>query len=176
MKQPIIYLIAAAIVIFCSNCKKNNSSPQLPIETQVGANTFGCKVNGEIWLPNGAAFTTPAYDVQYYKSDGYLYLLLNQSNTNQAIKIKMKGVFNIGIYSLDPSNVRAIEYINLHTNNNCIDYNKTNTTQTGIVEITKIDTTNKIVSGRFNGILSLISCPDINITEGRFDFEMTVYN
>src|SRR3977135_4034858 len=32
-------------------CKKNNTEAQLPPITQDGKNTFGCKVDGLIWLP-----------------------------------------------------------------------------------------------------------------------------
>lgn len=32
-----------------SSCNKIEFPLELPMETQVGANTFGCKVNGEIW-------------------------------------------------------------------------------------------------------------------------------
>jgi hypothetical protein len=40
-------------------CKKDNQGPskeQLPAITQTGANTFGCYVNGEIFLPRGSGF------------------------------------------------------------------------------------------------------------------------
>jgi hypothetical protein len=34
-----------------SKCKKEKDQPQLPPETTTGAMTFGCKVNGQIFVP-----------------------------------------------------------------------------------------------------------------------------
>lgn len=38
----------------CRKDKNNNPIDQLPPETQTGANTFGCLVNGEVFKPGGA--------------------------------------------------------------------------------------------------------------------------
>jgi hypothetical protein len=59
-----LYTLTTIIIFcsFCSQCKKSSSSsqPVLPPITQTGANTFGCKINGQVWLPyypcNSSAF------------------------------------------------------------------------------------------------------------------------
>ena len=60
MKKLVFTLLLAASFILYA-CKKEKLEPTppfqpidytvLPPETQTGANTFGCKVNGEVWVP-----------------------------------------------------------------------------------------------------------------------------
>ena len=50
MKYTIFYLALLVGIAIHTSCKKD---PILPSATQSGANTFGCKVNGEIWIPDG---------------------------------------------------------------------------------------------------------------------------
>ena len=44
-----------AILLIAASCKKtkteSESPDQLPPITQTGANTFGCLINGNVWLP-----------------------------------------------------------------------------------------------------------------------------
>jgi len=47
---PLLVLITLAAV----QCKKNTLEEQLPPITTTGANTFGCLVNGNTWLPYGS--------------------------------------------------------------------------------------------------------------------------
>ena len=52
MKQ--LLLLATSFILISSSCKKNKSDNpinQLPPETQTGANTFGCLVDGKVFLP-----------------------------------------------------------------------------------------------------------------------------
>ena len=54
MRLPPTPLLLAALLGLCQ-CKKKDPDPvsQLPPATQTGANTFGCLVNGQPWLPSG---------------------------------------------------------------------------------------------------------------------------
>jgi hypothetical protein len=45
-------LIPAIFIILFACCKKKDTTPKLPDATQTGANTFGCKVNGELAYTN----------------------------------------------------------------------------------------------------------------------------
>ena len=158
------------------HCRKNPVLPQLPTETQTGANTFGCKINGELWLPKGAFPTTPAYRVQYYKSDGALLIKTNRSNKGESLNIYLYGVYKDSTFIIfNPPN-NAFNYSNSNSSSSCNWYDRTNSVQTGSVTITKLDLTTKIVSGKFDGTLKIAACPDIVITEGRFDFKMDIFN
>ncbi len=44
-------LLLLTTVFTFSQCKKNKDTPQLPPETTTGAMTFGCKINGEVFVP-----------------------------------------------------------------------------------------------------------------------------
>ncbi|TXT34444.1 MAG: hypothetical protein FD136_331 [Chitinophagaceae bacterium] len=49
-------IIAVSFVLLSSSCRKNkpvNPIDQLPPETQTGANTFGCLVDGGVFKPGG---------------------------------------------------------------------------------------------------------------------------
>lgn len=55
MKQlfSVTLLLAFAILLTSSSCKKQNTGPQLPPETQTGANTLGFKIDGKIYTASG---------------------------------------------------------------------------------------------------------------------------
>ena len=48
------FLLISLIAISCKKTKTESESvDQLPPITQTGANTFGCLLNGNVWLPKG---------------------------------------------------------------------------------------------------------------------------
>jgi hypothetical protein len=61
MKQ--ILLLTSTLLLLSASCKKHrprvNPVDQLPQETQTGANTFGCLVNGQPLTPKGSALSGP---------------------------------------------------------------------------------------------------------------------
>ena len=62
MKQKFYFHSILLLFVFLSfgGCKKhktNNSVDQLPPETETGANTFGCLVNGKVFIPKGYSGT-----------------------------------------------------------------------------------------------------------------------
>jgi hypothetical protein len=170
--QQLISGILTVTVFTFSECKKNDVIPQLPAETQSGANTFGCKINSIIYTPRGSG-NCYKYLVQYYRSDSALIIKTN-STCATAVHISLKGVFELKDYQIFSPLFNAYLYTNKDPN--CNWYDRTNSLQSGTITITRFDLPNKIVSGRFNGILKQSGCPDVNITEGRFDFVMDVYN
>ena len=44
------FVSLSILLLFTSQCKKKDL-PQLPPETETGAMTFGCKINGQIFVP-----------------------------------------------------------------------------------------------------------------------------
>ena len=65
MRNTIIFLVIATLATSYRSCKKSSTTEdQLPPETTTGAMTFGCKVNGKVFVPkdgNGR----PGLYVQY---------------------------------------------------------------------------------------------------------------
>ena len=171
-KIKLIIPFVLVAIFFSFKCRKNDVLPQLPAETQTGANTFGCKINGEIFTPK-ASGNCYNYIVQYYKSDSTLSIgIYNTCAKN--FQINIKRVFELRGYLIGNPIINSFRYRT--TQSSCSLYDFSNSTQTGNVAITRFDLTNKIISGRFFGTLKISGCPDINLTEGRFDFKMDVYN
>jgi hypothetical protein len=171
MRKLLFFSISALLVLSCR--KKNiQKDPTLPSETQNGANTFGCKINGEIYIPQGFG-NCHTYDVQYYKSDSALLIKTNNTCATG---------LNLYIYSVSTAKEYAVfnpvsnSFLYSNSKSTCNQFDRMNSSQSGTIIITRIDLVNKIVSGRFNGVLKQSGCPDINITGGRFDFQMSVYN
>lgn len=62
-----------AMLLLAANCKKpkhENPIDQLPPETQIGANTFGCLVDGKAFIPNGDPFGGPIKKAAYQYVNG----------------------------------------------------------------------------------------------------------
>ena len=184
-------LIVLSLVFFGSSCKKNkNSNPinQLPPETQTGANTFGCLVNGEVFKPGGASLTggSLSCNFQYLgagPNGGYFFRLAAISRNNNSGESKSIGLFTDSLKIL-----QGVEYIYIaprikgtayalygYTKNNplTIDDYETNSLNTGKLQIKKLDTVNQIISGifSFDGANSIGQ--KVKVREGRFDVRYT---
>nr|WP_241154767.1 hypothetical protein [Amniculibacterium aquaticum] len=64
MKNLILTLVFALAFLGCDrNSGENEYNPQLPPITMVGANTFGCKINGVVMVPrNSIGYVPPGSD------------------------------------------------------------------------------------------------------------------
>jgi hypothetical protein len=47
------------LLLNAASCTDEEYGDKLPPETQNGNNTFGCLLNGKVWLPEGVPFSTP---------------------------------------------------------------------------------------------------------------------
>jgi len=168
-------------LIFCmASCKKEDSSPfptPLPAATQVGANTFGCRINGKTWIPDGGGGFSGIKPIE----GGYLYTKKNiYINTYRRDKTKIEiylpntvqtGTYelnnNTGLVDVDLNPKRYAFYKDADDN-----YYITNSQYTGQITITQNDTVRGIISGTFNfTAYSPNSKQTIRITDGRFDIE-----
>jgi hypothetical protein len=186
-KTTLLILLFPVLLL---NAKCNKDKPEapsvLPPITQEGKNTFGCKVNGEVWVP-------------YYKCGGTgnpcgeiavdVYPLIIQNKLPVQIDI------NVGKRNKDNSQtffqINTKQGIGLYTTGNKIDSLKiefyglsgslipyTNNigsnSSVNKFEITKLDTVNRIISGIFEGTLFKSLSDSVRISEGRFDLRFTV--
>ena len=46
-----LFLLLLSLFFINSKCKKEYNEPQLPPETTIGAMTFGCKIDGKVFVP-----------------------------------------------------------------------------------------------------------------------------
>ncbi|TXD81050.1 hypothetical protein ESY86_19460 [Subsaximicrobium wynnwilliamsii] len=162
----------------CNNDDDNNNNDTLPPATQIGANTVGCLVNGEVFLPRSEGIN-PAVVVNYEFIGGEFFFLLNFADLRG---IGFKDVF---------LNTRAITlqtgqtYILDKNLNDDGDYSGgggghslslsnvfyTNNSLLGELTITRIDLSNSIISGNFWFDAINEAGEIVEIREGRFDYE-----
>jgi hypothetical protein len=177
MKKLVPVLICLSIL---ASCKKHFSEEDMPPATQTGANTFGARVNGEVWIPHQFG-VLPANDLlDAYFAGPDLTITANNfaaSPTETGFKIFIKDVtttgtyhFNADVYPNFSGNYAYYVKRRIQPINEWV----TNASYTGTVTITKLDSINHIVSGTFQfNMINLQSTPEpLNVTEGRFDIRI----
>jgi hypothetical protein len=178
MKRQISFVLLLLWLCIASGCdwfRRKDPETQLPPETQTGANTFGCLLNGKVWLPEGfrGPLVSPNFEVVYdptYK-EGWLSVNAFQYLDNETIGIGISGasIAQIGTYPLNKPVVepaRAAGY-----SSNACEYlgNLQGVYCNGSLTITRLDMQQGIVSGRFEFVLAKQGCDTIKVTQGRFD-------
>jgi hypothetical protein len=168
--------IVAIILFLFASCKKTVT--ELPPATQTGANTFGAKVNGELWVPQsfGPIHDNTILEAEFFNNK----LLINARNFSRSpneteFEINITNVTGPGTYIMNTDMTLPVSYANygyyVKRNVSPQDEWITSSTHTGVVMLTKVDTVNRIISGTFSfeGV-SLYNAPQtISITDGRFD-------
>ena len=175
------YILTTVLLIsLFASCKKDVD--ELPPATQTGAHTFGAKVNGELWVPQGFG-AIPANDkleaMIYSNGDLRIKAKNFASSPNETeFEIFVAAVTATGTYPLNSN----VSYPTFSASYGYFVKRKftpedewlTNSTTTGSVIITKLDLTNKIVSGTFQFNAASIYTPSniLSVTEGRFDIKL----
>ena len=178
MRPSLLWLVLACLLF--TTCKKNdNPNPadqgeQLPPITQEGKNTFGCLLNGQVWLPGGN-FGTPNFRVNYDPSydggtfDLRTYRYLRKDGTDeQYIIMYANNIMTTGTYNF--SNIQQTN-VSLNDRATSCYYDSRDELNyaIGSFTITKFDETNRIIAGTFEFILAKPGCDTIRVTQGRFD-------
>ena len=172
MKRKILGLLLI-VAIAIGACKKNNNDGLTP-ETQTGANTFSCKINGEIFVPQQALFGPAPLSAIIDDFNGEKILRIDVYSGDEIAKR-----FNINIKHFEGSKRYSMNYSISDTYAQYIyRYNLPNKTiysskqtNNGFVNITKYD--GKIVSGTFEFLLNNESdgAEIARVTFGRFDIQ-----
>jgi hypothetical protein len=176
MKKILISCLSLCLLAAC-----NKKVDELPPATQTGANTFGAKVDGTMWVPKGFG-PFPANDILEARMTGTSYLTINARNfasspNETEFEILVAGITGPGTYALNNNVVLpASSSYGYYVKRNFTPENEwlTSSAHSGSVTITKLDTVNKIVSGTFQfNALNLYNTPQpISVTEGRFDLRL----
>ncbi|MCO4291439.1 DUF6252 family protein [Solitalea sp. MAHUQ-68] len=156
-------LITAGFLLVLSSCQKNDDEPQ---ETQTGANTMSCKIDGKRWKAtpcnvciNGGSGLEVFFDetINTFGIDGQM------SENNKLKTIRIYIPLLIKTNTLSENNFAFYAELNKEF--------KTNNTYQGTVIITKLDRAKKIISGRFEftGIDTFNPSDSVKVTEGLFD-------
>lgn len=173
-----LWLPLTAITIFAS-CKKNTDG--LPTETAYGANTFGCKINGLSYTPQGGDPSSGIYPLSgglYEDAIGNRGIYLRTINGSQNLHLYIKNASDTGVYYFNvnttPKPIAVISESYACYGENGIGGSKgyfiTNATNTGIIRITRFDPTERIVAGTFSfTAFNSTTNAVITVTDGRFD-------
>ena len=162
LKTLSLFSLLCYLLFTNMKCKKYFPEPGpeiLPAETQTGARTFGCLVDGKVWLPKGnfpysSLSTTIQYDI----------LNLKTTRGNEGINIGIGNMISTGDYVF-PMNKNHIEYYIAGVGYEAVQ---------GTLTITRYDKINKILSGRFNFIgKDSTTSKTVSVTDGRFDVTFT---
>ena len=183
MKNILLLLITTTFLACCSKDQpptQLNPIDQLPPATQTGANTAGCLVNGQAFLPKGNSFGGPILSCFYQQdADGYhlgLSITNKSSLENKSINISLNpqqltegSTYMLVLRTNNGSSYTSNfgEYIITNNINSGFQYRTTNTI-TGEIKITKLNASQKIISGTF-WYDSILSNDIIKVRDGRFD-------
>ncbi|QTD37417.1 hypothetical protein JL193_15190 [Polaribacter batillariae] len=182
--KTVLFLFAFTL----SNCESKTEderwNPELPPITQIGANTFGCKINGQVMIPRDSRKSQLGgipKGVSYGTDLNYDWIKASDRYTatgGVAIKIPNLQTLKVGEYE-----VKTIIGGFASTHPNIVYIQATHhkgfygsIEGTGKVIITHYD--NEIISGTFYCKLKNRDISDnfIEITEGRFDFNKNTIN
>ena len=132
--------------------------------------TFGCYVNGELWVPNiNNRFFSRRIEANYYSPLGNFSISgtkrLDEEGISQAISFGCYSLFSSGEINL----VKSSLYLN-HDTTFCAENEfLIDTTLVHQMKILRFDSEAKIISGTFEFTATNEYCDPVVITDGRFD-------
>ena len=156
----------------------------LPAASQVGANTFGCLVNGQPWEASNSRtldgrVLTPTARYQHGELRLEAFRRLQVEGPITTVSLQAARISGPGVYALGGPAEAAGRTATLATGNRALAY----AAGTGTLTITRLDTTgaHPVVAGRFE--LRAAIKPEagraggfpaeVRVTEGRFDVEIS---
>lgn len=196
MKNISLLFSIAFVFLFCITCKKDRPPKVLPPITQTGANTFGCKINGQVWVPyypcidaswNGAVelaynihpiYSTSMFPLRFSLEAGKLedpyseFFSIGPAHWRGLNTEDLSYVYRVG-------NVFDSLEIDFTTNSGY--YTPKYGNPNNVFQITKIDTASKIISGIFSFTVydyfgTNFLEDSLVVTDGRFDLHIGQYS
>ncbi|MEZ4919126.1 MAG: hypothetical protein R2792_08470 [Saprospiraceae bacterium] len=184
LKIPYTLTLCILLLSLILACKKESRSPYisptfnydtLPPITHTGANTFGCYVNGELWVAQVPLGTVTYHDIiaQLKESDseGYFFIECNNIDPQNQISDWISFSLNTELTENTFCNSDQVFAQYKDTNGNWCK-NGYFDCDSCCVTITNLDTVENIVSGLFEFVVnpdSLNLNNKVRITDGRFD-------
>lgn len=172
--KALLSILLLACTLFLLGCrKKKPPQPQLPLETQTGAGTFGCKINGKIDTANYAD-NFGAYAVyEYINNRGYYTQIVGFKKNNwyiflkaDSLKLNQNQYYNFYNYHKIGA-VKAVCTLGSYTF-------FTDSLLQGTLYISKLDTAYQIISGTFwFDAIDTVTGEKVNVRDGRFDLLYT---
>lgn len=184
MKIQVLTLFLASVLMLQAKCKKDSDDPasQLPEASQIGKNTFGALVNGQLFLPETPFLVSSNYLTAYYAANlgGKAYTLAieatNSKNNNgtglgfqfHADSIVLKTGDQFQLMPTGSKTGITARYMGSTADPAATDYTVA-APLTGTIRFTKVDTDNKILSAVFSFDAVNNKGEKVQVTNGRFD-------
>jgi hypothetical protein len=168
-----------SIIFLATSCPKKDYSSKpdvLPAITQTGANTFGCLINGKVWLPTWGGGHWPMNGG--FNPGGKFFMIANRTISNSNSRTTQQTLQWSVLTALDTGKYLVkIIYPDLgaHFSDYLASKEYTIQNQDSLknwVHITKLDSFKGIVSGTFNFFLVNPGVDSISVTNGRFDYSL----
>jgi hypothetical protein len=177
MKCLFFCLLIAVTLLGCKKTK-TDVDDSLPPITQEGKNTFGCLINGKVYLPKGFEQNQPNFQVDVdpsFNDGSFGVTFFNKTNERRIdFTIGSDSIRSTG-YFLISENSRTNCYFAINgtsSSPDCIVLSNLNNTSVGFLKITRYDLNEQIFSGEFEFHFVNPDCglgDTIHITQGRFD-------
>ena len=160
-KLFLLFVTVFLTILLFTGCKWlfPPETPTLPLETQTGEHTFGCYIDGELFLKNNKPiFLGDWLGARYVSTDdGLIY--------PKGIKIWCEGrngkVIEMFFNNFTIGSDIVMDKVSYAGVENC---------DVSYVHLTKLDTINRIISGRFEfNLIDSVNNKTVRFTEGRFD-------
>jgi len=154
---------------------------ELPPITTTGANTFGCYVNGRLWLP-GRNKRVYSISITSDYDNGYLSVAARRKDfeieENDPLAIFSSLGFHIqqgahlsNEHLLGSRKSKSYGLFADYSDIHCTNYETDSIASSGKIEILRLDSSKAIVSGTFELTLIADGCDTVEITDGRFDIQ-----
>lgn len=176
MALALFAAVLLSLPLFLNSCKKTTTDPPptpvtpqpcatcLPDITTTGKNTFGCKVNGKIWLPE-TGWLNQGTRLEY--SNKHLIIHAYNYTKREYIDLDVAPITDT-IYCLFYDARLKTQWSRYVNENSSINYNS-DTIMKGFLRVSRFDLLNGIVSGTFEFDTYNSKVDTAYITEGRFD-------
>ena len=167
----------AGLLFLTMACSKQAAEPDLPLPSQSGLNTFGCRINGKNWVPGAAkpadrgGELVPVYDYQS-GFGGVLEIRAKNTKTNNfSIYLFSNRVDDEGVYPFQRADLQTTQLI--VTYKECRYYSQDSTAyRTGNLTLTRLDLKTGIIAGTFAFTIAQTGCDTLRVTDGRFDLRL----
>jgi uncharacterized protein YxeA len=170
----ITVLILFLTIIISNSCKKKVTIDTEVPATQIGANTFGCIINGEIIKVNRPIgfLTTGGVDAVAYPDEFSIFVVTQTNRRDIVINIRFghqPGIFPI--YIKEKNFVTLVDDVVANgTITGGDNYYESNEKSIGTIQITRVDSA--VLAGKFTFDLYNKKGESFQLTDGRFDISL----
>ncbi|KHJ39512.1 hypothetical protein PBAC_00190 [Pedobacter glucosidilyticus] len=173
-----IIILISYLSLSASSCKKDKTGiDALPVATQEGKNTFGCLVNGEVFIARTRGLFGPPYFACEYGfnsvTNSLRFLLKGTDSIREPFSSITISSTGISLISGTKLNLRELKDGNASArySETLIDEFNTTSISKGEITITKLDESKRILSGTFWFDAVNETGEKVEVREGRFDMK-----